>query len=244
MLQKGFRAVVFDGDAGLEAHRRDWTMLIHWAMPMLEELLAAEVLAELPRALCNPYLCFDGEDRSKVESLPCYNGTTGRLLFRSATPGARRVSRQALRRLLARRVQVQWRKRLVALSRRGEDEHLGGAQGTANRGGGQAAGEGRVRLEFDDGERFEADYVLGTDGSSSTVRELLLGGQRARLSKSGLLFATGITKFGDAAKTEAIVNAHPVAALMMGTSSVGAVGGRFLAPFCSLSWAVAHLQSG
>jgi 2-polyprenyl-6-methoxyphenol hydroxylase-like FAD-dependent oxidoreductase len=84
---------------------------------------------------------------------------------------------------------------------------------------------GGVRVEFEDGETFDADHVLGADGSSSKVRELLLGIEKAQTRQSGFLFATGITKFGDADKTNAFVQAHPVATLMMGASSVGAVGG-------------------
>jgi 2-polyprenyl-6-methoxyphenol hydroxylase-like FAD-dependent oxidoreductase len=84
-----------------------------------------------------------------------------------------------------------------------------------------------VRLEFEDGGTFTADHVLGADGTSSKVREILLGIEQARPRQSGFLFATGITKFGDAEKTNAVVQAHPVAALMMGASSVGAVGGKF-----------------
>lgn len=68
-------------------------------MTILAKLLPADSLSRLPEAICNPYLDFTPE----VESLPAYNGLTGDLLFRSPTPGARRVSRQRLRRLPPRR---------------------------------------------------------------------------------------------------------------------------------------------
>lgn len=168
-------------------------------MPIFEKLVPKDILADLSNAVCNPHLEFDSE----VESLPCYNGITGNLLFRSPTPGARRVSRQTLRRLLARRVNITWNASLKDIS----------------------STDYGVKAEFEDGSVVDADYVLGTDGSSSKVRELLLGVDIARSQGSGFQFATGITKLGDAEKTNAIVRAHPVAALMMGTSSVGAVGG-------------------
>lgn len=198
--QNGFNAVVFDRDPGPDARERDWTMLMHWALPMLTELLPEDILADLPQSFCNPHLEFNEE----AESLPCYNALTGDVLFRSPTPGARRVSRQALRRLFTRGVDIRWNKALSRLSKT-ED---GGA----------------VVLEFEDGEKFEAEQVLGADGVSSKTRELLAGAERARVQRSGFLFATGITQYGDAEKTEAILKTHPVAALMMGTSSVGAVG--------------------
>ncbi|KND93465.1 hypothetical protein TOPH_01954 [Tolypocladium ophioglossoides CBS 100239] len=196
--KNGFKAIVFDKEPGLEARDRDWTILVHWALPKLSELLPEDILADFPQAFCNPHLEFNEE----VESLPCYNALTGELLFRSATPGARRVSRQALRRVLARNVDIRWRKAVSRLSKT----------------------EGGVLLEFEDGETFEACRVLGADGASSKARELLAGAERARLERSGFLFSTGITRYGDGDKTNAIVKLHPVAALMMGTSSVGGVG--------------------
>ncbi|KAJ6446716.1 peptidyl-prolyl cis/trans isomerase [Purpureocillium lavendulum] len=170
--KNGFKAVVFDKDPGPDVRERDWTMLMHWALPMLTELLPEDILADLPQAFCNPHLDFN-ED---AESLPCYNALTG-----TSCSGA--------------------------LSRMSKTE-----DGSA------------VVLEFEGGDKFEAERVLGADGVSSKARELLAGEERARVQRSGFLFATGITRYGDADKTEAIMKLHPVAALMMGTSSVGAVG--------------------
>ncbi|KHO01583.1 Aromatic-ring hydroxylase-like protein [Metarhizium album ARSEF 1941] len=198
LQQNGFRAVVFEREASIDARDRDWTMLVHWAMPIFEKLVPKDIIADLKSAVCNPYLDFNNE----VESIPCYNGVTGDLLFRSPLPNARRVSRQALRRLLARRVDIRWNAPL---------KHL-------------VPTNSGVQIRLEDGSVFDCDYVLGADGSSSKVREFLLGPDVSRPRGSGFQFATGITKFGDAEKTDAIVQAHPVAALMMGTASVGAVG--------------------
>lgn len=196
--------MVFEQEVSIDARPRDWTMLVHWAMPIFEKLVPKDILAGLSKTVCNPHLEFDGE----VESLPCYNGLTGDLLFRSPTPGARRVSRQALRRLLAQRVDIRWNTPLKDIS----------------------STDNGVKIELQDDSVFNADYVLGTDGASSKVRELLLGVDVARSQGSGFQFATGITKFGDADKTNEIVQTHPVAALMMGTGSVGAVGGTSIYP--------------
>lgn len=196
--------MVLEQDASIEARPRDWSILIHWAMPIFEKLVPPDILADLCKAFCNPDLEFD----DKVESLPCYNGVTGHLLFQSKTPGARRMSRQKLRRLLSRRVDIKWNKTAVNLAPTREG----------------------VRVCFEDGDMFEANYLLGADGSSSKIRELLLGADAACPQPSGFLFASGITEFADARKTRSIVKAHPVAALMMGTGSVGAVGGMLTPP--------------
>ncbi|KFX89084.1 hypothetical protein V490_07240 [Pseudogymnoascus sp. VKM F-3557] len=194
----GINAVVFEQEESLDARSREWTILVHWAMPIFAKLVPKDILANLTEAFCNPHLEFNDE----VETLPCYNGITGDLLFSSPTPGARRVNRGKLRRLLAEGIDIRWNKSVKALSQT----------------------DSGVRLVFEDGATFDADHVLGADGSSSKVREMLVGVEQARPLQSGFLFATGVTKFGDADKTNAVVQTHPVAALTMGASTTGAVG--------------------
>jgi hypothetical protein len=201
--------VVFEKALHIADRLRDWTILIHWAMPLFQKLLPEHLVERLPEALCNPALTLDEE----AESLPVYNGETGELLFKNKLPGARRVSRQRLRALLAKDLDeagiIRWGKRLAEFSHDGES--------------------GPVRLRFEDGSAFEADYVLGTDGSSSKVRELLFNGdEAARVQLSGFMFATAIVQYGDAAKVQAVLKAHPVAAITMATDSVGGCGGRFI----------------
>ncbi len=204
--------MVFEREVGVDVRPRDWTILVHWAMPILTQLLSAEVLAELPQAVCNPHLDFTPD----VETLPCYNGATGDILFRSPTPGARRITRQKLRRVLLDGVDVRWGKNLARLS---------------------AADHGAaVELAFDDGDSYEADFVLGADGPSSKVRELLVGPEAAKPSASGLMFATGIVKYRDAAKADLLIKAHPVAAIVMGREATGGCGGMLIClPSCYFS---------
>jgi len=206
--QNGFDVVVFERALHIADRPRDWTILLHWAMPLFKKLLPEHVVEKLPEALCNPNLEFDEE----AESLPVYNGETGDLLFKNKVPGARRVSRQRLRAVLAKDLDeagtIRWGKRLAEFS--------------------QIDGEsGPVQLRFEDGSTYDADYVLGADGSSSKVRELLFNGDEvARVQLSGFMFATAIVKYGEAAKVEAVLKAHPVAAITMATNSVGGCGGK------------------
>ncbi len=195
--------IVLEREAGLDARPRDWSLLIHWALPLMANLLPDDVAADLPQAMCNPHINFDDE----AESLPVYNGLTGELLFQSATPGARRITRQKLRRLLARDLDIRWGTSLSRL----------------------VPGADSVRIEFDDGAAaaLEVDYVLGADGTSSKVRELLVGSEAARPILSGFMFASCFTQYCDLEKVNVIVEKHPVAAVMMGTSAVAAVGGMF-----------------
>ncbi|EGX97237.1 monooxygenase, putative [Cordyceps militaris CM01] len=198
LKKNGFSPIVVEREDGIDARPREWTMLVHWAMPILERLVPEEILNDLDNALCNPNLEFTAQ----VETLPCYNGVTGDLLFSSPTPGARRVSRRRLRALLARDVEIRWNKSLRKISRT----------------------ENGITADFEDNTTMDADYLVGTDGTSSKVREIVLGAEKAQAQGSGFLFATGINRYGRVEHTNAIVDKHPVAALMMGASSVGGIG--------------------
>jgi hypothetical protein len=106
-------------EESLDARPREWTMLLHWAMPVFAKLVPKHIPANLSEAFCNPHLDFNDE----VESLPCYNGITGDLLFSSSTPGARRVSRRLLRRLLQ-GIDIRWNKSVKELSQTDNEERL------------------------------------------------------------------------------------------------------------------------
>ncbi|KAK5662493.1 hypothetical protein OQA88_8405 [Cercophora sp. LCS_1] len=203
LKKAGFEVALFDQEAGLDARPRDWPMVLHWALPTFQNLVSEKTWETFPQAVCNPYLEYTPE----VESMPCINGKTGEVLFRSSMPGSRRVTRRRLRGVLATEFDdgtIHWGKKLETID--------------------PGVGDGPVRLGFADGTTFDADYVLGTDGASSKVRELLFkGAEVARVQPSGFMFATAIVKHGDAAKVKAVVDTHPVATVMMGTKSVGGV---------------------
>ncbi|OAQ95688.1 hypothetical protein LLEC1_04300 [Akanthomyces lecanii] len=198
LQQNGFGVIVVEKEEAIDARPREWTMLVHWAMPIFQRLVPKGILQDLNGALCNPYLQFDAE----IETLPCYSGVTGDLLFSSPTPGARRVSRGRLRALLTKGIDIRWGISLKDMT----------------------LTENGIRADFEGGLTIDADYLLGTDGTFSKVREILVGADKAQPQGSGFLFATGITQYKDAEKTEVIADKHPVAALMMGTSSVGGIG--------------------
>jgi hypothetical protein len=191
--------VIFDSQEHIDARPRDWTLVLHWALPTFSKLLPEAVLANLKSAICNPRLDFTPD----VECLPCLNGVTGDLLFKSPMPGSRRVSRQRLRKVLSEGLDVQWDKTLVDIS--STPDH--------------------VTLTFADSSSVQADFVLGTDGSSSALRSLLFhGNPKAHAVPSGYYLATAILRHDDAAKVEPVHSAHPVASIMMGTSSVCGIG--------------------
>ena len=207
-LQKaGFDVVLFDRETSLDMRRRDWPINLHWALPTFNSLVPESVVADLPMAMCNRYLDYDKPENN---SMLCTNGLTGAELFRSAVPGMRRFSRRRLRNVLAAELDssgtIHWGKTLEKIDADGEG--------------------GPVSLTFSDGTTASADFVLGTDGASSKVRELLFrGAEVAQVKRSGFMCATGIVTHGDAAKVQPVLTSSPIATIMMGTESVGGTSG-------------------
>jgi flavin-dependent dehydrogenase len=210
--KNGFEVVVFESEQSLDARSRDWTILLHWAMPAFDNLLPEDIKNNISEAICNPYLDFNTE----VECLPCYNGITGELLFKSPLPGSRRVSRQRLRKVLANGLDIRWGTKLTQMN-----FSSSGSENDSGR-------ESQVNLVFDGGKKDRSDYVFAADGASSKVRELLLGPDAARAQHSGFMFATGIAKYHDAGKVEAVVKAHPVAAITLGMEVVAGCGSMYI----------------
>ncbi|ERS97375.1 hypothetical protein HMPREF1624_06707 [Sporothrix schenckii ATCC 58251] len=206
LKKNGFDVAIFDSETHIDARPRDWTIVLHWALPVMQALLPDDVAAKLPRAICNPNLEFD----TNAESFPVYNGVTGALMFASPMPGSRRISRQRLRSVLAEGLEIQWDKKLQNIARNSNESNNSPAA---------------LTLAFEDGSTFAADFVLGADGAHSRVREIVVDdAEKARSTLSGLLFATAIVNYGDAAKVKTVTDAHPVAAAAMGTDAVGGCG--------------------
>lgn len=216
--------VIFDRAPSLTHSRpgrevRDWTILVHWGLPLMRErLLSPDVAARLDAALCDPTLDY-GSAADKIETFPCYDGASGKLLFASPTPGARRFSRQRLRSVLLDGLDnVRWGKCLTNIEAPAAGDELGG----------------KATLRFEDGSSFTADFVLGADGTASRVCEILLGEEVGRPSRTGLMFATGYCNYGDPTKVAAVTGVHPVAAIMLGPGICAAVGSQFDPFICSL----------
>lgn len=181
-------------------------------MPTFLNFLPEDIRDNISKGFCNPYLDFSDESN---ENIICYDGQSGNELFTSKMPGSRRVSRQKLRGALAEGLDVRWGKELAGIDC---DDDYGGSSKS-----------GPVKLVFTDGDFVEADYVLGTDGPRSNVRRLLFQGREedSKVVDSGFMIATGVVTYGDREKVEKIVEAHPVAAIMMSADTVMGFGGMF-----------------
>ena len=79
-------------------------MGIHWALPLLENLLPADLAARLKEAQNDPFMVHPDKD-----TLPIYNGQTGEIMKALPVPRTIRVSRRKMRAFCSQGIEVQVR---------------------------------------------------------------------------------------------------------------------------------------
>src|SRR5271156_1074126 len=79
----------------------EWTMAIHWALPLLKEILPAEVFAKLPHIACNPTVGIHSG------LYPIINAETGDLITGVPYKDGLRVPRSRMRALCAEGIDAQ-----------------------------------------------------------------------------------------------------------------------------------------
>ncbi|CCC13402.1 unnamed protein product [Sordaria macrospora k-hell] len=213
IVKNGFQVLIYDSEVHLNSRLRDWTILLHWALPIFSSLLPPSIFANFDSAISNPHLEFD----DWAETLPMYNGETGDLIFKSAVPGSRRITRRGLREVLSEGLDIQWGRKVTSLDTESDSEKV------------------KVTLEQEDGveEEVWADYVLGTDGAGSKVREILFsnqenGEEKAKVKRSGFMIGTCIVDYQDDGEmVQKVLKKHPVTSLVMSRGAVGGFGVQY-----------------
>ena len=79
----------------------EWTMAIHWALPLLREILPAETYAKVPEIACNPTVGIHSG------LYPIINAETGDLITGVPYKDGLRVPRSKMRALCAEGIDVQ-----------------------------------------------------------------------------------------------------------------------------------------
>ncbi|KAK0648396.1 hypothetical protein B0T16DRAFT_115082 [Cercophora newfieldiana] len=144
-------------------------MIVHWALPTLRNMLPADVFADLPSAHAHPFYPYG----DNPESLPFYNGITGEVAVR-ITAQFRRMSRRRLRQVCAKGLDIKWGVRVMDV--RMEES-------------------GPVSLVLSDGGIASADLVIGADGSSSRIRQWLVGEEAGRSIATDWTIGSGIVRY-------------------------------------------------
>lgn len=153
--QAGIKYTIFDSE-GREDHRsrsKEWTMGMHWGLPLLESLLPPHLARRIPT---------DGAvDGSLDYSIPINNGSyifdgvSGEILKDLTPPSGRiiRVSRRKIRALCREEIDVKWSHTLDSLKCNDEDN--------------------TVTATFTNGESHTGTLLVGCDGPRSVVRNHL-----------------------------------------------------------------------
>lgn len=152
-LQKaGIRYTIFEAEAQGQLRTKEWTIGIHWSLPMLTALLPPDIAARMDAdGSVDPSLDWT----TPPANGPCiYDGVNGKLL-KDITPESRnvRVSRQRLRRLFGEGLAIHWSHTLETISC---NEH-----------------EGTVTASFNNGVSYTGSLLVGADGPRSSVRNFL-----------------------------------------------------------------------
>jgi len=176
-------------------------MILHWALPTLRNMLPDDVFAELPSAHANPFYAYSDQP----ESLPFFNGVTGELAFKT-TALFRRMSRQRLRRVCTKGLDIKWGAKVVDL---------------------QIGDSGPVSIVLSDGEVATADLVIGADGSSSKIRRWLVGEEEGRSIASDWAIGSGVIQYS-AEQAKAILAPSEICSVSTGPNGMIVTAGKCL----------------
>jgi hypothetical protein len=161
-------------------------MALHWSMPLVQKLLPSDLYSRMPEATADPF--HNGDPN---EAIPIFNSATGDLLKSIPVSGIKRVTRRKMRALCSQGIDVLWGKTLV---------------------GTQVEGDG-VAAYFADGSHYRGSTLIGADGPTSKVRELLIGEEPSRNTTLGIVFNTLVVKYGDAEKARHVRSADKLTCL-------------------------------
>jgi hypothetical protein len=86
----------------------EWTIAIHWSVPLLKELLPQDLYARLKEAYCDKDFEYDPED-----FVPLYNGQSGETVQKVYSKDMIRISRRRMRKLCSEGLDIVYQKSIV-----------------------------------------------------------------------------------------------------------------------------------
>jgi len=196
-MQAGIPYSCFEREVALNYRSNEWTMAIHWALPLLKDILPEEVFAKMNTIACNPVL--------GVHSglYPIINGDTGDLLTGVPYENGLRVPRSKMRALCGEGIDVQYGKTLVDVAF-------------------NESGKGIVAT-FADGSVVPATMILGADGPRSKVREFAMGSaEKAAVTRFPIFHTNMTVSYNDADKARYVRKKYPTSFLALSKKSIHA----------------------
>ncbi|KAI5238298.1 FAD/NAD(P)-binding domain-containing protein [Aureobasidium subglaciale] len=189
-LQKaGIPYAIFDHEPNASSRPREWTMGLHWALPLLESLLPADLIPRLHETYVDPSLDWS---QPPLDRMRMYNGLTGEIMKDILIKGKIvRVSRRKLRIFVAEGIDVKV-----------YNHSLGGIQYND---------DDTVTAIFADGSTETGSLIVGADGPRSAVRSLIFGEEEGAAKPLKNVIHTNITIHpGDKDKALFLRSTHPV----------------------------------
>ncbi|RDW88035.1 hypothetical protein BP6252_00067 [Coleophoma cylindrospora] len=169
LKQAGMRFSIFETEPSATAERpREWTMAVHWALPMIDELLPEDLRKRVLTTQPDPEYVVNMDDKTKF-----FHGVTGELLTELPSLGARRLRRRALRELCSEGIDIQYGKTLSDI----------------------VYTDTGVVAQFTDGTEAQGSLIVGTDGPRSKTRALLVGEAAAEVSSSGKILCSATSSY-------------------------------------------------
>jgi hypothetical protein len=101
VTQAGIKYSIFEREKAMNYRSNEWTMAIHWALPLLQEILPEEVFAKMSVIACNPTVGIHSG------LYPIINGETGELITGVPYTNGLRVPRSRMRELASEGIDVQ-----------------------------------------------------------------------------------------------------------------------------------------
>ncbi|KAB8227640.1 FAD-dependent oxidoreductase [Aspergillus alliaceus] len=191
----GIRFRIFESEVSAVRYRpREWAVAIHWALPMLREVLPQDLWHRLKDTQTDPLQLASNSDYISV-----YNSGTGKLLKKLPGVGMRRFSRRKLRALCSEGIAIEYNKTLTEIVYQNE------------RG---------VTAKFGDGTECSGDILIGCDGAHSKVRNLLFGEASAKPVSSGVSQFSASFSFSSAAFADYMRRGIPLSSVGLNPSGV------------------------
>lgn len=120
LQQLGVRFEIFDRDSAIDARSGGWGLTLHWALPVLRDLLPDRLVKRFPETFVNK----DASSRGDVGSFQFFNLKTGEALYSVPAEERIRVNRGRLRELLTSGIDIHVSSLICFLSTWITDSHL------------------------------------------------------------------------------------------------------------------------
>ncbi|KAF9885585.1 hypothetical protein FE257_012791 [Aspergillus nanangensis] len=194
LKKAGIRYSIYERDVSMNYRSNEWTMAIHWALPLLDAILPTEIRQKLPTIACNPVAGI-------LSGLyPIIHGESGDLILGVPYKDGLRVPRSRMRTLCAEGIDVQYGKALVDI-----------AFNESGRG---------VIASFSDGSVVSGSMIIGADGPRSRARETALKDPVAAEVTRFPIFHTNMTVcYHDVEKARYVCERYPTSYLALSDRS-------------------------